>query len=452
MQRRSFLTSLAGAVGLGLTAASPAGANWRALPRQRSAVQTRNTARNLIMVLLDGGPSHVDTFDLKVGRWTPNFIGQQTIGGSLQWPMGIMPKLGAMTNQFAIIRSISAIEAVHERAVYHLITAHRQSAALAPEIPHFASVMSHMMAGQRGPNDKLPTFVSVGTDEAHNGFLNIDHAPLIISEEGRIANIVHGIDENSDRLQLLDALIALHENRTDAGGNHALLQQKARRLMGDQELATLLGGLSQADAGNGGGEEAEGGDAKAQFVRQCKTAVNVLAAGRGTRVMQLRLEGWDQHENIYVQGEGGLSHLAGALDEGLATLYADLQAQPGLNGGTLLDETLVVAVGEFGRTVGNLNASNGRDHYPYVTPALLFGGGVKGGRVIGQSSADGGAITDAGWSHNRFMSIGDLVATMYSALGIDWTQRFLDTPSGRAFELVDSIATGPVHEIQELFV
>ncbi len=443
MQRRSFL---AGMTGLSLSALAHAGASWRALPKRRKAVETRNSARNLIMVLLDGGPSHVDTFDLKTGVWTPDFLGPATLGGSLQWPLGTMPKLGAMTDQFSLVRSISAIEAVHDRAVYHLITGHRQSTALMPEIPHFASVVSHELAPQRTTQDSMPTFISVGANQAENGFLDINHRALEITDDGQVRDLNHLLPEEPDRLDLVDRFIALSENRADASGRHARLQKQARNLMNDTTLLTLLSGSGDGD------EDDEDGQTTAQmFEKQCTTATRLLAANRGTRVIQMRLGNWDHHDSIYVQGLGQLDDLSGALDHGLALLHRDLAAAPGVNGGSLLDETLVVAVGEFGRTVGALNSIAGRDHYPYVTPALLFGGGVQGGRVIGATSADGGGIVDAGWSHNRQMGIGDLIATLYSALGIDWSKRFLETPSGRVFQPVDT-NTGPAHEISELFV
>lgn len=442
MQRRSFL---AGMTGLSVTALAHAGTSWRALPKRRDAVQTRNSARNLIMVLLDGGPSHVDTFDLKTGVWTPNFMGVATLGGSLKWPLGLMPKLGNMTDQFALIRSISAIEAVHDRAVYHLLTGHRQSTALLGEIPHFASVVSHELAAQRTARDSMPTFISVGANQAENGFLDISHRALEISADGEVRGLTHDLPEEPSRLNLVDRFIALSENRDDAAGRHVRLQKQARQLMEDDTLISLLGGSGNENDDNNGESTSQ------RFEKQCQTATRLLAANRGTRVIQLRLGDWDHHDSIYIQGLGSLHDMAGALDNGLALLHAELAAAPGVNGGSLLDETLVVAVGEFGRTVGRPNSVGGRDHYPYVTPALMFGGGVQGGRVIGATSADGGGVIDAGWSRNRLMGIGDLIASLYSALGIDWTKRFLETPSGRVFEPVDS-TSGPVHEISELFV
>jgi uncharacterized protein (DUF1501 family) len=144
--------------------------------------------------------------------------------------------------------------------------------------------------------------------------------------------------------------------------------------------------------------------------------------------------------------------MARSFDEGFSFLLDELAARPGQNGGTLLDETLVVALGEFGRTTNGLNTSRGRDHYPFVLPAIVAGGGIQPGRIIGRTDGTGTTIVDPGWSHQRFMSISDFMATVYSAMGIDWTQPFLDTPSGRRFEMVDNATWGQAYAIDDLFV
>ena len=143
-----------------------------------------------------------------------------------------------------------------------------------------------------------------------------------------------------------------------------------------------------------------------------------------------------------------------AFDSGFSYLIDALSALPGAGGPnkTLLDETLIVAMGEFGRTTGRVNTSGGRDHFPVVVPAIFSGGGIKPGRVVGRTNNSGSLISDPGWSRNRFMGINDFLATIYSALGIDWTERFLDTPSGRVFEIVDTSVTGPAYAVDELFV
>jgi len=444
MKRRNLLK------GLGLSAAGYLGGsafsfhrNWSHAPRKSEPVQTRNTARNVVFVLLEGGPSHVDTWDLKTGRETPDFLGAQNLGGFM-WPSGIMPELAKIKDKFSIVRSISATEPVHERAVYHLTTAQRHDPSRVSEIPNFLSVMSYKLADQRRASDSLPTVMLFGETMVQNGFLPIEHRGLALSEDGGIENLIHGHEAVNARFQLLNQLLA-ETSGSDERMERIKIQNQAQTLMNDQELQSLLGI----------GEE-EGDDydysTKAVFMRQCQSVARVLIADKGARAIQMTLGGWDHHDNIYNREEGSLASLSEALDAGLAYLINQLSSKPSSSGsGTLLDETLIVAAGEFGRTTNGLNMQAGRDHYPPAMSAFFAGGGVQAGRIIGATDATGSNILDPGWSQNRFMGIGDLVATMYSAMGVDWSERFTNTPSGRLFELTPS-SNGPVYHINSLFV
>jgi uncharacterized protein (DUF1501 family) len=115
----------------------------------------------------------------------------------------------------------------------------------------------------------------------------------------------------------------------------------------------------------------------------------------------------------------------------------------------LLKETLVVMAGEFGRTVGAVSASGGRDHYVQQFAAFA-GAGVKGGKVIGQTNATGSDVTSFGWKQDRYVRAEDVLATVYSAMGIDWTKQ-LETPFGRTFEYVPDAAHGIYGPIDELW-
>lgn len=443
--RRQFLTGL----GAGLSGLSLAGTptpRWKQAMRRKRAVETYGTARNLIFVLLEGGISHVDTFDFKSHfSQSGAGLGPVDMGGWI-WPQGIMPKLERRGNQFSLVRAMSAVEAVHERGVYHLLTAHRQSGASSGSTPDFASVLSYKMQDQRRPEDTLPTVMKVTGISPGAGFLGVNHRGLQINEVGGVDNLDHGFYDVDGRMGLLDQMLeGLDGQFGDARSDRVRDLEQARTMMKDGELQALLG-ISEDEE-----DEIDYDDASALFLRQCETAVNVINADKGTRVFQMYLGGWDHHDNIY--DPYNLPRLARALDEGLAYLLDQLAALPGKAGGaSLLDETLVVAAGEFGRTTGRLNTSAGRDHYPYVNPIWTAGGGVKGGRVIGATSNDGSYITDQGWSRDRYMTMGDLNASIYSALGIDWNDTLIDTTSGRLFELVETTQTGPVHAIDPLFV
>jgi hypothetical protein len=127
---------------------------------------------------------------------------------------------------------------------------------------------------------------------------------------------------------------------------------------------------------------------------------------------------------------------------GFTALLQDLAATPGHEPGkTLLDETIIVSTGEFGRTP-NFNTGLGRDHYDKTFTSLLVGGGIKGQRVIGKTNDDCSACIDNGWNHREQPQIDNLVATIYSALGIDWRKKIENTPSGRSYHYVQSAPIG----------
>jgi uncharacterized protein DUF1501 len=121
---------------------------------------------------------------------------------------------------------------------------------------------------------------------------------------------------------------------------------------------------------------------------------------------------------------------------------------------TLLDETLVVCMSEFGRTPGKLNFMAGRDHHKHCFPAMFAGAGVKGGTVLGASDADGWHCVDTGWNRKAQPRIENVIATIYSALGIDWSKEIHNTPSGRTYTYVDPLGANgyiPTDELSGIY-
>jgi uncharacterized protein (DUF1501 family) len=172
-------------------------------------------------------------------------------------------------------------------------------------------------------------------------------------------------------------------------------------------------------------------------------ASQVLKANQGTRFIQITSnDGWDMHQNIY--SATNLPAKGKLLDAGVSALIGDLKA----NG--LFDSTLIVMVGEFGRTVGPLTAAAGRDHLQQQF-AFFAGGGIKGGTVVGQTNATGSDTSVYGWSQNRYVYPEDIEATIYSALGIDWTSVRHDDPLGRGFEYVPQTGAVPYYPVHELW-
>jgi hypothetical protein len=203
--------------------------------------------------------------------------------------------------------------------------------------------------------------------------------------------------------------------------------------------------ISQADDTRYGGTS---------FGRACVVAKQVLASDQGTRFIQINFNGWDHHAGIYAAQGSSMVTMGPQLDAGLAGLIDDLKSAG------LYANTMIVVVGEFGRTP-KVSGADGRDHY-LLQSALLAGGGVKGGKIIGATNNTdeggglGATVTDYGWSGSgntgpRFVRPEDIESTILSAMGIDWTTVRYDDPFGRGYEYVPFSKDGQYGPINELF-
>ena len=405
-----------------------------------------STARNCILVFLNGAPSHVDTFDLKVGAWTPADFNPTSYNGTL-FPQGLMPNLAAQIDKLAIIRSLRAPALVHSLQQQWVQIARSPATQLGKIAPHIGSVVSMEFEAQRRVDQKLPVFLSLnGNPQAGPGYFNGRHAAFNVNASpnglGSLSN-ADGQTRFETRYRMLQSLEGNLRGNSLLGGEVTTMgdfYERSKGMMYNPAVYAVFRFTStdQQRYGNNG------------FGNSCIVARNLVKADEGTRFIQLNLGGWDNHSNIYA-ANGGIYGPARTLDVGLANLMTDLAATPGVNGGTLLDETLIVAVGEFGRTVGTPNNQAGRDHF-FQHFAMLAGGGVKGGRVIGSTTATGGGVLETGWSQNRPVANEDLAATIYSALGINYLTIRRDDPFGRGFEYVPFANDGawvPVTEVLE---
>jgi hypothetical protein len=181
-----------------------------------------------------------------------------------------------------------------------------------------------------------------------------------------------------------------------------------------------------------------------EFGLGCVLARNILAADAGTRFIYV-YDGdrWDHHSGIFDKNaEWNHYKTCTRFDKGVVSLMTDLTAMPGsAPGRTMLDDTLIVCTSEFGRTP-DMNPVAGRDHYKGTYTTMFLGGGVVGGRIIGRTDADGGKCTDPGWKYKGQPFMDNTLATIYSALGIDWRKVVKNTPSGREYVYVDTVSLG----------
>jgi hypothetical protein len=397
----------------------------------------------VIFINLEGGMSQLDSLDAKQGSWTPDYFDIQACGNGLMIPVGVFQNLPKVLDKLSVVRSMAAWDAVHGRAQYYIQTGHPLNPALSKEVPAIGAVVCHELAGERRATDSLPAYISMNMagNQAgliNNGFLSAEFGPLNLSFDKVPPDLAPRKDKADDmqrrwgRLQALDQ--ALRQNQDSANRSFFDYHQYYRGawdIMNDPRVADIFS-LSDDDKTRYG---------QSSIGTSLALARNLLRADAGTRFILASHGGWDHHSDIYKSGSRNHAVLMGELDKAFTSLVLDLDALPGTraNGKTLLDETLIVCMGEFGRTPGDLSATRaGREHYIHAHSGMFVGGGVARGGVIGRTDAIGGTIVDFGWAPGRPVYMEDIACTIYSAMGIDWTKKVEATPSGRAFHFVES--------------
>jgi hypothetical protein len=402
----------------------------------KASPNTIGTAKNVIFILMTGAPSHSDTFDLKEGPWTPAFMAPASYG-DIRFPQGLMPKIADQLESVALVRSVRAWAAVHGLGQTWVQIGRNPASSLARIAPHIGSVVS-LELGPTSANRSLPAFLSLNANSGPgSGYLAPDNAPFYVSPGGGgLGNSSHpnGTAVFDRRYGLLQELDAETKESGALGASVSEMAQfnlSARKLMynGEIDKVFTFDQNTRNSYGNTG------------FGNACITARNLLKAKLGTRFIQISIGGWDMHSNIYTPN-AGLQLLTRQFDNGLGQLLADMKQD-----GTL-DETLIVAMGEFGRTVGAPNVQNGRDHFLQQS-VLMAGAQIRGKRAIGSTDREARSTADPGWSRDRDIRPEDIEATIYSALGIDWTKQ-IDSPLGRTFEYVPFSGQdlyGPINEL-----
>ncbi len=428
-------------------------ANVLAPPRRVEAATSpalQGTARNCIFVFMAGGPSHSDLWDLKEGAWTPAAFAPTTFGGNLRFAQGLMPGIAQHLGQLTFVRSVLSWAAVHSLAQTWAQQSRNPAGVLGDIAPNIGSVVSLEMAPHRKAGDVLPGFIALNATPAKgSGYLPARYAPLVatgLSAAGLASvkpNAYGGASAFTERyglLQMLDTDRAAGAPLGDAPADMADFYGQAKALVDSPTVNTLFS-WTAADYARYGSTSLGGA---------ALVAKQLLAANQGTRYIQLTVGGWDNHANIYGANAGLFAQMK-SFDPAIGSLLGDLAAAPGAAPGkTLLDETLVVMFGEFGRTVGTPNGQGGRDHFLRMAVAMA-GGGVAGGRAIGVTDATASTVKDFGWSGNRDIRIEDLTCTLYSALGIDYTTVRHDDPIGRGYEYVPFAKDGVYKPVDEVF-
>jgi hypothetical protein len=416
-----------------------------------SGVFLQNTAKNCIFIFLPGAPSNIDTWDLKEGAWTPSdFAPTSYDNNNVRFPQGLMPNTAAQLGNVSFVRSGLTWAAVHTLGQSWVQIARNPGGATGSIAPHIGAVVALESQIKRLPTDVLPGFIALNSAGIpQSGYLSASYAPFqVVPAATGLPTIAHpdGVSRFSDRWSFLQQLDSSRVSgilgKSTLDMNDSYTQSKA--LMDAPNINNVFSFSTTEHTKYGA----------TSFGDSLIVARNLVAAGKGTRFVQATLGGWDHHSGIYTKPANGVNSLYTQMlqfDPAYAALLADMQAMPGsVSGKTLLDETLVVIVAEFGRTVGVLNNQAGRDHNLRMT-TVWAGGGVKGGRVLGKTDTTGGNVVDFGWSPNRDVRPEDVTSTIYSALGIDYTTIRHDDPLNRGFEYVPFASVGTYKPIDELF-
>jgi len=400
------------ATGLGalLTAAIPA---WqRRAAAQALTAGKKGSGKSCILLWMNGGPSHLDTFDPKPGTKTGGEF--KAIGTRIKDVRFSehLPLVAAQADKLAVIRSMTSKEGNHDRAGYLMHTGYAPSTTL--QHPSLGAWVSHELGEEAA---ELPNFVSIRGPSIGAGFLGVQHGPFAIQKPGEgVRNLPLAKDVDAARFdRRLGALAALQDSfRAETGrheiASHDVVYQKAVRLM----RSPLAKSFDIKDEPQAILEKYGNSD----FGRGCLMARRLIESG--VKFVEVTLDGWDTH----IDNFSGVRSLCRDLDPGMSTLLADLSERK------LLDDTLVIWMGEFGRTP-TINPRSGRDHYPAAWSAVLAGGGARGGIAHGSTNAEGAKV------ERDPVTVPNLFATIATLLGMDPRHEEM-SPVGRPIAISDN--------------
>ena len=422
VSRRNFLKI--GALGLG-------GLSLPQLLRAEAQSGLRPSHKSVIMIFLPGGPSHQDMFDLKMDA--PREIRGEFQPISTSVP-GIqicehLPKMARLMDKCALIRSIVGANGDHYAV--QCLTGRDHKNPPPGGWPSLGSALSKL----QGPiNPSIPPFVGLSpkmghmewADAGQPGFLGVSHAPFKPSGAGKDDMVLNGIslDRLADRRNLLESFDTFRRDVDASGLMNGLdaFNQQAFGVLTSSKLVEALD-LSKEDKRvverYGKGDPKNRDDGGPKLMEHFLMARRLVEAG--ARCVTLAFSRWDHHGDNF----GALRQDLPLLDQGLSALIEDLH-QRGLD-----KDVSVVVWGEFGRTP-TINKDGGRDHWPRVSCALLAGGGMKMGQVIGATDRLGGEAIE------RPVQFGEVFATLYHNLGIDVSKVTVPDLAGRPQYLVEN--------------
>ena len=404
-----------------------------------AAAKNPQRKRSCILLWMTGGPSTIDLWDLKPNHENGGEFKPIEAAPGLQISEHL-PGVAKFGKNLAVIRSMSTKEGDHFRATQVAHTGQRPMGAI--NYPSIGSLLSKELGSA---DAELPSFVSIGPSQSfgssalESGYLGPRYAPLTIGQSGfRRQNLD---DKEIERILKVDNLQPsekVPEEHADARFDLLLEMQRnfTRKRPGAvtdshasaYERASRLMRSSSATAFDFTQEKAKDRDryGRTLFGQGCLLARRLVE--REVPFVEVMLPGWDTHNDNFKQ----VKDLSGELDKAWSALMTDLQERG------LLDSTLIVCMGEFGRTP-RINPRVGRDHFPAAWSVALAGGGIHGGQAYGTTSNDGTTVEE-----NPVSTI-DLLSTICHAVGVDPDTQNLSNV-GRPLRIVDRSAK-PVREI-----
>lgn len=387
-------------------------------------------AKQVVYLFMNGGASHIETFDCKPG--TAEGGPTRTIKTALPGVQiaSSLPELAKRMKDICLVRGMSTREGNHERARYLMHTGYAPNPTVTH--PSIGSLISNELGKASAA---LPHYIAINGPGARAGFLGVNHEPFTLRvnapssdarrqgqnarrrNKGASKMVVENLESprgvsKKRRDERIDFLAKLNDGFSKDRDDSAKVAQsamfeRARRLMDTPQNTAF--DYTQESA------ETKARYGETQFGMGCLLARRLI--DEGVECVEVNMGGWDTHDD----GFNRVTALNGSLDKGAAALLDDLKASG------KLDETLVVWVGDFGRTP-RIAATGGRGHYPRAWSMWLAGGGVQGGRVIGKTDKTGAAVVE------RPVTETDLMASIAHATGMDKDKVFY--ASGRPMSLV----------------
>lgn len=377
------------------------------------ALTPRNPARakNCILLWMNGGPSHFETFSPKQGAATggPTKSIKTRVQG-LEISENL-PALAEVADQLAVIRSMTSKEGSHERAQYLLHTGYAPTGSV-----QHPSMGSWVSAELGDPKSDLPHFVSISGPSIGAAFLGVQHGPFVIQTPGQPPqNIAYPRNVNAERFNMRQSALNLLESQFAAETGD--IKVKGRRDVYNKAIGMMHSPRLKAFDISEEPDSVKQAYGDTNFGRGCLLARRLVE--QGVKFVEVVLGGWDTHQDNF----GRVGKLCQTFDSPFATLIKDLKER------NLLDSTLIIWMGEFGRTP-KINANEGRDHYPKAWNAVLAGGGVRKGLVFGQTDDEGATVVD------KPVIVPDYFATIATLLGMS-PDKSVMTPVGRPISVTE---------------